>query len=575
MLFDELADVLLDATVSPGDLRAAGGAMAEALHRMAGVELDSDTTMLQSGKALSPRAAALCLKDPLRTAVFLRGVNEALRQREDAEVVYAGTGPFAPLVLPLMARYPRARFTLIDIHAQSVESVRRVTAHFGLSNSRIVLADATTYQHGRPIDVVIVETMQVALAKEPQLAIAHNLIPQLAPAGVLIPRRISVDAVLVDLAAETGRAMGEPLPSGTRIPLGTVIELSRETTRLESTIKVPEHHHVLAFFTRVEVFGDHVLDEYDSSLTYPRLEAGSTPRAGRSVSFRYRPGPEPRIVVSAAAADWLRDRLPGLRLDGDVIARRVGQAIARARAAGHRQPAALRLYVLLSFALGPHFDERVRVREQLQQAGGSVDERLLKMPEWSHPNCWLGDDSDQWDDDAPQADDDLDWPVGEPLPPQLQPGYGFRLDVPQYTTPLPVVTAMLELAEMKPEDVLLDLGSGDGRVAIEAARRFGVRAAGVDIDPEQVRKGSEAARAAGVADRVSFRRGDLLDADVSSASVVTLYLLPEMNLRLRDRLRRQLRPGSRIISRSFDMGDWAPEAITHTDLGPIYRWRVE
>jgi SAM-dependent methyltransferase len=226
------------------------------------------------------------------------------------------------------------------------------------------------------------------------------------------------------------------------------------------------------------------------------------------------------------------------------------------------------------FALGPHFDERARVREYFAGAKGSLDERLLKMPAWSHPNCWLRDETDPWDSLPHDLSAPIDWPDSDPIPPQLQPGYGFQLDVPSYATPEPVVTAILELAELTPSDFLLDLGCGDGRIAITAASRYGVRAEGIDIDPEQVNNATEAAKNAGVADRVSFHRHDLLDADFREATVVTMYLLHDINLRIREKLREQLRPGSRIISRTFDMGDWTPESVIQTALGPIYRWRV-
>ena len=232
-----------------------------------------------------------------------------------------------------------------------------------------------------------------------------------------------------------------------------------------------------------------------------------------------------------------------------------------AKRKGYTDPAAIRFYALLTAVLGPGFDERARVREYFASASGTLDERLLKMQAWSNPNCWLRDDTPI-----------TGWPEDVPMPVQLQPGYGFQIDVPQLMTPAPVIDGMLDLAELQPGDFLLDLGSGDGGIAIAAARRFGVLAGGVDIDPDQVQKA--AANARDVAHLVSFRRGDLLDADVSGATVVTLYLLRSMNLLLRDKLRTQLRSGARVISRSFDMGDWSPDTVVETDHGPIYRWRI-
>lgn len=134
--------------------------------------------------------------------------------------------------------------------------------------------------------------------------------------------------------------------------------------------------------------------------------------------------------------------------------------------------------------------------------------------------------------------------------------------VPYVPTPLDVVERMLAMAKVGASDYLIDLGSGDGRVVREAARRFGARGVGVELDPELVARSSELARRDGVADKVSFVRQDLFETDLSQASVVTMYLLPAVNLKLRPRLLSQLKPGTRIVSHDFDMGDWAPDATT-------------
>ncbi len=148
-----------------------------------------------------------------------------------------------------------------------------------------------------------------------------------------------------------------------------------------------------------------------------------------------------------------------------------------------------------------------------------------------------------------------------------------QLDVPYVPTPEPVVEKMLEVANVGPRDVVYDLGSGDGRIVILAARR-GARAVGVDLDPQRVREARANARRAGVQDRVEFRQGDLFDVDLSRATVVTLYLLPGVNLKLKPKLLRELEPGTRIVSHSFDMGDWKPAKTVDVDGRKVHLWIV-
>lgn len=146
-------------------------------------------------------------------------------------------------------------------------------------------------------------------------------------------------------------------------------------------------------------------------------------------------------------------------------------------------------------------------------------------------------------------------------------------DVPYVPTPPEVVAAMLKLGNVQKTDVLYDLGSGDGRIAIGAAK-LGARAVGVDINPERIAEANQNAKAAGVTNRVKFIQGDLFQVPIGEATVVTLYLLPSINLKLKPKLMAELKPGTRIVSHSFDMGDWKPEKTEEVDGRYIYFWTV-
>lgn len=148
-----------------------------------------------------------------------------------------------------------------------------------------------------------------------------------------------------------------------------------------------------------------------------------------------------------------------------------------------------------------------------------------------------------------------------------------ELDVPYVPTPEPVVDAMLKVAKVGKNDVLLDLGSGDGRIPITAAKRFGTRGFGVDIDPERIQEANANAKKEGVTDLVQFAQQDLFKTDLTKATVITLYLLPRINLQLRPQLLK-LKPGTRIVSHAFDMGDWKPDQTVSVNGTNVYFWTV-
>jgi cyclopropane fatty-acyl-phospholipid synthase-like methyltransferase len=127
---------------------------------------------------------------------------------------------------------------------------------------------------------------------------------------------------------------------------------------------------------------------------------------------------------------------------------------------------------------------------------------------------------------------------------------------------------------VKPGDYLIDLGSGDGRIVITAAREFGTRGVGVDLNPERIAEANANAKAAGVTDKVEFRQGDLFEQDLSKATVVTMYLLPSVNEKLKPKLLRELRPGTRVVSHSFDMPDWEPARTLEVEGRTLYLWII-
>jgi precorrin-6B methylase 2 len=160
-------------------------------------------------------------------------------------------------------------------------------------------------------------------------------------------------------------------------------------------------------------------------------------------------------------------------------------------------------------------------------------------------------------------------PVAEP-PKQLR-----NPDVIFVATPEEVVEAMLEVAKVGPNDVLYDLGSGDGRIPITAAQKYKItRGVGIDIDPQRIQEANANLAKAGVGDRVKFMNADLFETDLSDATVVTLYLLPALNLKLLPKLLKEVKPGTRIVSHAFDMGSWKPEKSLKIEHRDVYFWTI-
>lgn len=156
---------------------------------------------------------------------------------------------------------------------------------------------------------------------------------------------------------------------------------------------------------------------------------------------------------------------------------------------------------------------------------------------------------------------------------QHKPDIGF---IP---TPAVVIEGMFDLLQVTPQDVIYDLGCGDGRILIAAAQRFGAQGVGIDVEGDRLQEATAHAKAAGVGDRVSFRHENLYDSDFSPATIVILYLLTHLNLRLKPQLLHQLKPGTRIVSHDFDMGDWIPDQVIQIpieadEIATLYYWVI-
>ncbi len=322
----------------PGDLRGAAVELHALFSALTGLREDScdrediEPTPLPGGLAIDPLSAARCLLDFARTAAFLRGLCRAVevaRQRFSArpiEILYAGCGPFAPLAIPLMTRFGEGdvRFILLDVHRRSLDVARGLVETFGYGAHvrDYVRADAAEYLHpaDAPLHLVLTETMQLALTKEPQVGIVLNLAPRLDEGGILIPERVTVDACLYDPATEF-----QPIPAGmeegpferperVRIALGRLLELDLESARRHRQgdgfapvrLVLPETGGKplpMMLRTQVTVFGEIGLGDYDSGITCPHpLGEVDTSRAGCEVEFRYEMGSDPGFRVRTVDA---------------------------------------------------------------------------------------------------------------------------------------------------------------------------------------------------------------------------------------------------------------------------------
>lgn len=319
------------ALLAPGrtlmDLMPEAAALRDMLERRTGFRIDPDKDLaagqsrLDSGLAISPTLAAMCIRELFRTAAFIRGlgqaIGDALQLDRPARVLYAGCGPYATLALPLMAVYPpeQAVFTLLDIHRDCLDSAAALISSFGLSEAveAYECTDAARYRipEGAKPDVIVSETMAVCLHNEPQVMIARNLLAQ-APAARLVPRSVRVDAYTLDPGREhlllpADHAGPIPEPQRDRIPLGKIFELDIENihawngetgARLPAgRVRIPAPmapRHRPYLLTHIEVYGNIRLQDYDCSLTPPQRLPGDF-RGGEELQFHYHLGNNPEL----------------------------------------------------------------------------------------------------------------------------------------------------------------------------------------------------------------------------------------------------------------------------------------
>lgn len=283
-------------------------------------------TRLDSGLAISPTTAAMCIRELFRTTAFIRGHGEAIQDAINPDrpvrVLYAGCGPYALLALPLMTVFPKEQvvFTLLDIHQQCLNDAMKLIHSLGLSGyvEECLCVDATTYRipADKKPDIIVSETMSVALHNEPQVSIARNLFSQ-APDAKMIPQQVSVEACLLNGAKEhvcmPADFVGEfPEPERDRIYLGKIFELDAanikrweeiDGDRLPAgKVKIPlplETRYRPHLLTKITVYGETCLDDYDCSLTLPKRLRGEI-KEGDELQFYYQFGNHPELRYETA-----------------------------------------------------------------------------------------------------------------------------------------------------------------------------------------------------------------------------------------------------------------------------------
>lgn len=342
MTLASIVDRILDESSSAAQLREALDSYTHLCTGVSGIQPDqsfegwSGDSLLEDGVAINPHAAAHCVSDYRRSVVFIRGVYAAINAAvlrfsgAPVRILYAGCGPFATLLLPLLGRFEPGELDihLLDIHTESLESVGLLISHFGFDSQhiRLVCADACHYQHHCTLHLVIAETMQKALEQEPQLAVTANLAPQLCLQGILVPQAIRVELYLVQNQHEPGvidnggaAVLGGAEAVAGRHWLATLVCLNREKVQelmgaaaynpLSGknelnlvTVDLPPREDLASFdlvlYTRIQVLSRHSLQDYDSEITLP-LKCLDVPAlvGSQQLQVRYQLGSYPKICI--------------------------------------------------------------------------------------------------------------------------------------------------------------------------------------------------------------------------------------------------------------------------------------
>ncbi len=310
MALAAICKTILDETSSDTAVRAALDNFTQLCSEIGGVVPDrsfdawAEDSFLEDGVAINPRAAAHCVTDYRRSVVFIRAVYAAIHRARERfpdtriAILYAGCGPYATLLLPLLGKFmpPQLEITLLDIHQHSIDSVERLLSHFDLGSHGIntVRGDACRYQHTAKLHLIIAETMQKSLEQEPQFAVTANLAPQLQPEGIFIPQKIEVDLCL----AHFQRA-DEYVPLArvlTLVPDQAAADLNPVSVEIPSLPDLAEFEAALS--TRIQVFDQYWLREYEAEITLPSRCPGLAPlSAGQVYRVCYQLGKYPRFNV--------------------------------------------------------------------------------------------------------------------------------------------------------------------------------------------------------------------------------------------------------------------------------------